>query len=450
MDTANNQEQKMNTEENPQAKSPCKIGRCLVAFFAFLFFAWLTVLTVLYLKLDNDYDTLRTNVDANTKNKWLRNRIDYARSMQEEIDRKLNHSEHSVRRYVNLLMKNSTDSKLRWLREEKSDKVRGTNHQLNTSLERVKEAVNSLIPALENLKLNLTSLTNSSDSKMRRFGRVVEKLKDRLVLAQNDLTHLNVSLHTELTKASNSTASTIENVRKELSTFSNFTASKIRQMLTDMNNTNTNIVNMWEMFSRQNTSHHSNVRYASAALASKLKDADEKFVNLRNFTATELRQFRNDLNNTQGSLGRARNEIVYFNKSIHSLLQGVAKSQVTSVKSIDERIRSFRKDFESNKRLGVTQQKTIDEKLSETKAEFLESLKGEKKATSALEKKMMKNEKNLKEQQHSQENEISKLRNEVNELRDLLKKAKNEASKRVNNPFILIIALVLSPFVILN
>ena len=423
------------SEENPQKTSSSRIGRYLGLIMVLSFLALLAIFIVLHFKLVHDYNSLRT-------------RVDYVSSIQEQTDRKLNNSE---RHYVNLLIKYSNDSKLRWLRKEKSDKVHGTNHQLNKSLERVKEAVNSFIPALENLRLNLTSLTNSSDSKMRRFGRVVEKLKDRIDLTQNDLSHLNVSLHTELAKPIDpAIPSSIENIRKELSAFRNFTASKIGQIITDMNNTNINIVNMFEMFSRQNTSHHSNVRYTSAALASKLKDADEKFVNLRNFTATELRQFRNDLNNTQGSLGRARNEIVYFNKSIHSLLQGVAKSQVTSVKSIDERIRSFRKDFESNKRLGVTQQKTIDEKLSETKAEFLESLKGEKKATSALEKKMMKNEKNLKEQQHSQENEISKLRSEVNELRNLLKKAKNEASKRVNNPFILIIALVLSPFVILN
>ena len=205
---------KVHFEDNQQRISSSRIGRYHGVFIVASFLILLAIVIVLHFKLKHDYDTLRAKVDLNAKNELLE-RINYMRSIQEQMDRKLKNSEHSVRRYVNLLMKNSTDSKLRWLREEKSDKVRGTNHQLNTSLERVKEAVNSLIPALENLKLNLTSLTNSSDSKMRRFGRVVEKLKDRLVLAQNDLTHLNVSLHTELTKASNSTASSIENVRKE-------------------------------------------------------------------------------------------------------------------------------------------------------------------------------------------------------------------------------------------
>ena len=302
-----------------------------------------------------------------------------------------------------------------------------------SSLERVKEAVNSLIPALEDLKLNLTSLTNSSNSKMRRFGRVVEKLKDRIDLTQNDLSLLNVSLHTELAKPIDpAIPSSIENVRKELSAFRNFTASKIGQIITDMNNTN-----MFEMFSRQNTSHHSNVRYTSAALASKLKDADEKFVNLRNFTATELRQFRNDLNNTQESLGRARNEFVYFNKSIHSLLQAVGKSQ-SILKSM----------FESNKKLGATERKTMDEKLfktntsfSKTNAAFRESLNKKKEATSALEKKITSNQ----EGQHSQQNQIAELWIELNKL-------KNKASGhlRLDVPLILTSALILSSIFILN
>ena len=439
---------KVHLEDNQQNISSSRIGRYIhgvltVASFLILF----AIVIVLHFKLKDDYDTLRAKVDLNAKNELLE-RINYMRSIQEQMDRKLKNSEHSVRRYVNLLMKNSTDSKLRWLREEKSDKVRGTNHQLNTSLERVKEAVNSLIPALENLKLNLTSLTNSSDSKMRRFGRVVEKLKDRLVLAQNDLTHLNVSLHTELTKASNSTASSIENVRKELSTFSNFTASKIGQMINDMNNTNINIVNMWEMFSRHNSSLHSHIWVTFTALASKVKDADEKLVNLRNFTAKELWKFRNDLNNTQESLGRARSEFVYFNRSIHSLLEGVGKSHRMSVQNTNEKIRSFRKDFEDNKKLGATERKSMNDKLSKTKAEFRESLKEENEDTSALEKKMTNKQENLEKGQRSLQDKIAQQQKEIKRLRNTVNEMKNKASgyQRVNVPLILCVLVLASIF----
>ena len=439
---------KVHFEDNQQRISSSRIGRYIhgvltVASFLILF----AIVIVLHFKLKDDYDTLRAKVDLNAKNELLE-RINYMRSIQEQMDRKLNNSEHSVRRYVNLLMKNSTDSKLRWLREEKSDKVRGTNHQLNTSLERVKEAVNSLIPTLEYLKLNLTSLTNSSDSKMRRFGRVVEKLKDRLVLAQNDLTHLNVSLHTELTKASNSTASSIENVRKELSTFSNFTASKIGQMITDMNNTNINIVNMWEMFSRHNSSLHSHIWVTFTALASKVKDADEKLVNLRNFTAKELWKFRNDLNNTQESLGRARSEFVYFNRSIHSLLEGVGKSHRMSVQNTNEKIRSFRKDFEDNKKLAATEGKSINDKLSDTKEEFRESLKEENEDTSSLEKKMTSKQENLEKGQRSLQDKIAQQQKEIKRLRNTVNEMKNKASgyQRVNVPLILCVLVLASIF----
>ena len=368
---------KVHSEEKTKGISSSQIRRYCWVFTTILILVWLLIVTVLYLKLKHDV-TLRTKV----------------------------------------VLKNGQMT---------------TDMKELSSLERVKEAVNSLIPALENLKLNLTSLTNSSDSKMRRFGRVVEKLKDRIDLTQNDLSHLNVSLHTELAKPIDpAIPSSIENVRKELSAFRNFTASKIGQIITDMNNTN-----MFEMFSRQNTSHHSNVRYTSAALASKLKDADEKFVNLRNFTATELRQFRNDLNNTQESLGRARNEFVYFNKSIHSLLQAVGKSQ-SILKSM----------FESNKKLGATERKTMDEKLfktntsfSKTNAAFRESLNKKKEATSALEKKITSNQ----EGQHSQQNQIAELWIELNKL-------KNKASGhlRVDVPLILTSALILSSIFILN
>ena len=293
---------KVHSEEKTKGISSSQIRRYCWVFTTILILVWLLIVTVLYLKLKHDV-TLRTKV----------------------------------------VLKNGQMT---------------TDMKELSSLERVKEAVNSLIPALENLRLNLTSLTNSSDSKTRRFGRVVEKLKDRLVLTQNDLTHLNVSLHTELTKA------------------------------------------------------------------------------------------RNDLNNTQESLGRARNEFVYFNKSIHSLLQGVAKSQSTSVKSIDERIRSFRKDFESNKKLGATERKTMDEKLfktnaafSKTNAAFRESLNKKKEATSALEKKITSNQ----EGQHSQQNQIAELWIELNKL-------KNKASGhlRVDVPLILTSALILSSIFILN
>ena len=368
---------KVHSEERMKGISSSQIRRYCWVFTTILILVWLLIVTVLYFKLKHDV-TLRTKV----------------------------------------VLKNGQMT---------------TDMKELSSLERVKEAVNSLIPALENLRLNLTSLTNSSDSKMRRFGRVVEKLKDRIDLTQNDLSHLNVSLHTELAKPIDpAIPSSIENIRKELSAFRNFTASKIGQIITDMNNTN-----MFEMFSRQNTSHHSNVRYTSAALASKLKDADEKFVNLRNFTATELRQFRNDLNNTQESLGRARNEFVYFNKSIHSLLQAVAKSQ-SMLKSM----------CESNKKLGATERKTMDEKLSKTNtafsktnAAFRESLNKEKEATSALEKKITSNQ----EGQHSQQNQIAELWIELNKL-------KNKASGhlRVDVPLILTSALILSSIFILN
>ena len=417
------------SEENPQKTSSSRIGRYHGVFIVASFLILLAIVIVLHFKLVHDYNSLRT-------------RVDYVSSIQEQTDRKLNNSE---RHYVNLLIKYSNDSKLRWLRKEKSDKVHGTNHQLNKSLERVKEAVNSFIPALENLRLNLTSLTNSSDLKMRRFGRVVEKLKVNIVLAQNELTHLNVSLHTELARASDTADSSIGNVRKELSKFSNFTASKIGQMITDMNNTNVNIVNMWEMLSYQNSSQHSHVLDTFVALASKVEDADKKLVNLRNFTAKELWQFRNDLKDTQENLGRARKEFVHFNKSFHSLLQGVAKSQSTSVKSINERISSFRKDFESNKKLGATERKSMDEKLSKSKAEFRESLKEDKEATSALEKKMSSKQEHLEEGQNSQQNQIAKLRNEVNRLSNMVKEMKNKAGcLRIDVPLILTSALVFS------
>ena len=433
--------------EGQEKKKQFRFKRCCMVILAILSVAPLATFIVLYWKLQDDFKALERRFDQTMTNSNQRRMIIKARMWTEK---KINDSEHSLKRYVDLLG-SSMDSKLRKLRDDMSGEQNGS--VLNTtSLQRMEKKVGSLILGIQNLSENFKSLNLSVDSKIKRLQSVLKDARGDLILVQKELTHLNSSFLAKLREISDSLLSSMENLRGNLTKLTKFTTSSISRLWANANNTNDSILNISKALSHQNSTLHSKVQDTSYALSLAVKKVDEKLAILRNSTVEDLSLLRNDLNNTQDNLRLAHSDFDQWNRSLHLRMEEIINSFHSSLKNANGNIDSLRKDFESSKADFIARQKELNEELSKMKGEFQVSKKKLMNDTSGLEERMMNKQESLEQHLNSQQNETYHMRKEIRELQDSVNHLKNNTNVclRANIPFLMTIATAASLFHSLN
>ncbi|CAB3983226.1 Hypothetical predicted protein [Paramuricea clavata] len=361
-----------------------------------------------------------------------------------KIIKKIYDHETSLRRLDNRTA--AIQNEIRRL-DTRNKSVPNTEHDLRQSFKDIKEHLDVLVKTVGNLSAVVLRMNSSSSSTISRLRSSLNETKNDLIRLQNDMAHLNKSIHTDITPF---LISAVKDVSDELNTLRKLTTANVSELWRHWNRTDAEIEDIIKLIAQQNETLHFKIAYHSDRLYSEVKDVEKKQSRLRDYTVKNVKDIRNEMNQTRQGLQQSfDNEIARANRSWHNALEEIDVSLRLSMAKINLKADGIKQELQKSIDNIMKKQKATNDDFLKTKQAFQEKdrkhdsdISGE-----ASEMKKVKTRiETLEGKLDSKTRTISDLQWDLQNLQNSVNKMKNKANRVLGSyaPLILVLLYILT------